>query len=263
MPESAARGRRTRTVGGRHLYVDVAAELRRRVKSDVYPSGTRIPTAQELTREFGVSMITVRHAIRDLTLEGLLVGRQGLGVFVTDSRRIVRSLNTDVFLADQMRRLGLTPGVKEISLDLILPGDQLARQLGITRRQKIYRHEKVLLADGEPIALDVTYLPEALGRELWNSLAEGFVLSMLQSQNVAVDHIDFQIKGGAVSEREAALLHLPTGFPLLVIHYTPVQPHGAAILTGQTLSRYDRFAYELCMNPSLHGTPRPSRHSLR
>jgi GntR family transcriptional regulator len=64
----------------RFLYRAVAEALRERIRTRVYGPGSRIPTFAELAAEFNVSTITVRHAIRELSLEGMLVGRQGLGV---------------------------------------------------------------------------------------------------------------------------------------------------------------------------------------
>ena len=94
-------GSTTRTVGvptstGKFLYRTVARALRGRVGDGTYAPGSRIPTEDELVREFGVSGITVRRAIRDLTTEGLLLGRQGLGIFVTDQRRIVRTFGAEL-----------------------------------------------------------------------------------------------------------------------------------------------------------------------
>ncbi|HEY6579155.1 MAG TPA: GntR family transcriptional regulator, partial [Rhizomicrobium sp.] len=74
------------------LYETVKSALRDRIVSGRYQPGQKIPSESELIREFGVSAITVRRAVRDLTIEGRLIGRQGLGVLVADRRRITRSL---------------------------------------------------------------------------------------------------------------------------------------------------------------------------
>ena len=85
----------TLRAAGRFLYAQVAEELRRRIVQGVYGPGSRIPSEADLVREFQVSAITVRRTVRDLQFEGLLVGRQGLGVFVSDKRRIRRSLSAE------------------------------------------------------------------------------------------------------------------------------------------------------------------------
>jgi GntR family transcriptional regulator len=241
--------------GRRFLYEDVARELRRRVARGVYSRGSRIPSESELVREFHVSAITVRRALRDLALEGLLFARQGLGVFVASARRITRSLrvNTTTSIGDEIRRAGVEPGIKELALALIAADPPTSARLRIPAGSLIYHLERVVLADGEPVGLDSAWLPRALGERF------EFLMPLLVRHRIRLGHVDFQFEGGTVSDREASLLALPVGFPLLVVDYTAFAPGGAPILTGRTASRADRFTYEFCAHPASHGTGRARR----
>jgi GntR family transcriptional repressor for pyruvate dehydrogenase complex len=49
-------------------------------------SGEKLPTEQELNARFGVSRTVIREAMASLRSEGLVVSRQGSGVFVADHR---------------------------------------------------------------------------------------------------------------------------------------------------------------------------------
>ena len=240
---------------GGFLYARVAHELRRRILDRVYSPGLRIPTEAELTREFGVSAITVRRALRNLTAEGLLMGRQGLGVFVTEPRRIIRAFGPDfrATIADEIRRAGVEPGVKERSLALVPAPDPAARRLGLKLGTLVYRHEKVMLGDGEPVGLDTTYLPRRVGDLVRHRLAEEFILDLLRAEGVPMDHMDYEFQGGVISGSEADVLGLPLGFPLLVVSYTLIGPEGGAVLTGRNISRSDRFTYQFCGRPGVHG----------
>jgi DNA-binding GntR family transcriptional regulator len=244
--------RLARTLG--FLYQSVAQELKRRIRERVYPPGTRIPTEGELVREFKVSAITVRRALRDLTAEGLLFGRQGLGVFVTDTRRILRAFGEDmrVSLADEVRRAGFEPSLKVRSLVLVPADPELARRLGLSPGNLLYQYEAVLLADSEPVGLDTAYFPRKLGDLIREELSHSFIFSALRTRGVPMDHVDYQFQGGAVSDDEAPILGLPVGFPLLAVHFTLIRPDGAAIVTGRTVSRADRFTYSFCGRPETH-----------
>jgi DNA-binding GntR family transcriptional regulator len=254
-------GAAARTLGapGRFLYAQVAEELRRRIVQGVYGPGSRIPSEADLVREFQVSAITVRRTVRDLQFEGLLVGRQGLGVFVTDKRRIRRSLSANVTtpLRDEMRRAGVEPGVKVIALAGV-PGDEDVRQrLGLPpgNAPLLYRLETLILADGEPVGLDTTYFRQELGDALHSELSHEFIYPLFVSRGIAIDHMDFAIEGDGVVPAQAPLLGLPVGFPLLIVHYTGLSPDGAPLFTGRTATRADRFTYEFCRRPELHRPP--------
>ena len=244
---------------GRFLYAQVAEEIRRRVTRGLYPPGDRIPSEADLVREFNVSAITIRRTIRDLQLEGLLVGRQGLGVFVTDKRRIRRSLggHPTTPIRDEMRRAGVEPGVKVFSLSLGPGEEPMLRRLGLEPGTLLYRLDLLILADNEPVGLETTYLRREIGDNLRTELSQEFIYPLLVSHGVAVDHMDLNIEGGTVGQEEAGPLGLPVGFPLLVVHYTALSPEGVPIFAGRTATRADRFVYEFCPRPGMHSTPNP------
>ncbi len=57
-----------------------------RIASGALTPGSRLPTEQALSSEFGVSRTVVREAISRLKSEGLVETRQGAGAFVAQSR---------------------------------------------------------------------------------------------------------------------------------------------------------------------------------
>jgi len=54
------------------------------IRSGRLRSGEKLPTEQELNARFGVSRTVIREAMASLRSEGLVVSRQGSGVFVAD-----------------------------------------------------------------------------------------------------------------------------------------------------------------------------------
>jgi GntR family transcriptional regulator len=121
-----------------------------------------------------------------------------------------------------------------------------------------YRLERVLLADGEPVALDTIWLPRSLGDALKAELPGHFVMSLIEARGIPLDHIDYQLEGATATDAQASLLNVIRGFPLLVVRYTPIGLDGSTMLKGRTTSRADRFTYEFCVRP---GAPRRSGRS--
>ena len=62
----------------------VAGWFAREIRSGRLPSGQRLATEQELIGQFKVSRTVIREAMASLRSEGLVVSRQGSGVFVAD-----------------------------------------------------------------------------------------------------------------------------------------------------------------------------------
>ncbi|MEJ2376679.1 MAG: GntR family transcriptional regulator [Pseudolabrys sp.] len=67
------------------LYLHVANLLRKRIESEEWGPGTRLPALKELAAEFGVANVTLRLAVAILEEEGLVRREQGRGTFVNDT----------------------------------------------------------------------------------------------------------------------------------------------------------------------------------
>jgi DNA-binding GntR family transcriptional regulator len=63
----------------KHVYEQVADVIAARIATDVYT--IKLPGERELAEEFGVSYITVRHAMAILRERGLIVSIHGRGTF--------------------------------------------------------------------------------------------------------------------------------------------------------------------------------------
>jgi DNA-binding GntR family transcriptional regulator len=66
----------------RPAYLQIADDLRSAIhRGDIAP-GSQLPSTSDLSTQYGVARMTVRNALRLLRDEGLVVARQGSGVFV-------------------------------------------------------------------------------------------------------------------------------------------------------------------------------------
>lgn len=64
-------------------YAQLAELLRQRIARGVWTMGQKLPSLEELVREFDVARVTVRQAVELLARDGLLSPQAGRGTFVT------------------------------------------------------------------------------------------------------------------------------------------------------------------------------------
>lgn len=64
----------------------ITKDLSEKIASGVYAVGSRIPIEAELSSHYNVSRTVVRESLAQLRSDGLVVSRQGVGVFVAASR---------------------------------------------------------------------------------------------------------------------------------------------------------------------------------
>ncbi|MGB4917792.1 MAG: GntR family transcriptional regulator, partial [Propionicimonas sp.] len=112
--------------------------------------GSAIPSERELMTIYQVSRATVRKAIDGLVADGLLQRTHGLGTFAVRPRLESR-LHLASFSQD-MRRRGLTPSTRILSVSLDRPTREVAAALGLADTDTAWRVVRIRLADGQPIA---------------------------------------------------------------------------------------------------------------
>lgn len=66
------------------LSSQLKTRLGKKIREGAYKPGDRIPTEGELCAEYGVSRTVVREAVASLRADGLVMPRQGVGVFVNE-----------------------------------------------------------------------------------------------------------------------------------------------------------------------------------
>lgn len=70
---------------GTPYYVQLAALIRRQIADRTLNVGDRLPTLRQLVSTYGVSTMTIRHALARLEEEGLISAERGRGTFVRAS----------------------------------------------------------------------------------------------------------------------------------------------------------------------------------
>lgn len=63
---------------------DIAADIRHQIVNGDLGPGDQLRAARELAKEYGVTLVKVQNAYRELSEEGLVFSQQGRGTFVID-----------------------------------------------------------------------------------------------------------------------------------------------------------------------------------
>ena len=72
-------------------YLEIAAELRRRIESGELAPGMRVPSTRGIVDEWGVAMATATRVLTELRQQGLVRAVPGVGTVVEGARRHVAS----------------------------------------------------------------------------------------------------------------------------------------------------------------------------
>ncbi|NGP46904.1 GntR family transcriptional regulator [Bacillaceae bacterium SIJ1] len=129
------------------LYLQIKEALKDRILHGVYPLGKNIPSEPQLEKEFGVSKITVRNAVKELVQEGYVEKASGRGTTVisnTSGSRLSKGKRFTQWLVDEGHRLEK----KMLRVDQVrLPVTHPLAQAG---RSDCLRCQRLYLLDGQP-----------------------------------------------------------------------------------------------------------------
>ena len=87
------------------LYVQLEKILRKNIEKGIWKEDARIPSENELSREYGLSRMTVRSVLNKLAQEGLIYRVPGKGTFVSSNKIISKPLS-QMGIRDQLEKMG-------------------------------------------------------------------------------------------------------------------------------------------------------------
>lgn len=204
--------------------------------------GDRLPGEHLLAKAFGVSRMTVRQALGNLSRRGLItrkVGRNG-GTFVTNLK-LDRDLRRFSGLSEQLRRHGMVAGAQLLEARRLSAGPEAAAALELERGAKLFEIRRLRLADGSPVALESSSFPAARFPGLLEADLSGSLYELLQSRYDQAPHqARERLEPVVADSEEAALLGVRKGAPLLFVERTAYEVGGAPIEFARDLFRGDR-----------------------
>lgn len=239
--------------GGRAtLYVEIMDYLRQQIRDGVLKPGDRIPSERELALRFGASRMTVRHALDQLAWEGILNRRQGRGTFVAEPK-IPLGLQFLTSFSEDMRRRGLEPSSRMLSVAVVEAEPAVAEVLGLAVDRRVTDLRRIRYANGQPLSLEFVQVPYRLLPDLAEYVrgvfkggrATGFSLyERFEQMGIVLHRARQTVEATAATAEHARLLRVREGAPLLLLTRVTYDTGGRAVEMVRAWYRGDRYRYE-------------------
>lgn len=235
-----------RNADGVPLYQRVRDSLRKDLARGVWKPGNMLPTELELSERFGVSPGTIKLAIMELVREGLINRRPGKGTFVT---RIDTPRGFARFFGFEGEGgAALNPQVKVVDLQITTEAPAEAKKaLGLGARGKVLFIRRLLSHDDTPVCIYDSYLPYRLVPGLENEKldVDRIYFAIEKKFDIHVVAVEEMLKASIVGGREAKLLGVPAGSPVIHIERIAFSHNNTVVEWRETVGRSDRFIYKL------------------
>ena len=202
--------------------------------------GSAIPSERQLSADLGVSRLTVRAALDDLAREGHLVRKRGAGTFVQEPK-IAQELTMTSFSED-MRRRGMVPGSRTLSIRASSPAPGSGGSAGLTGRES--PGDQAIAARRRPADGDRDAAPARVARP--RARAEGSRQRLLlRAARRPLRHPIAEgtqaIEPTVTNEEESAALGVPLHSPAFLFERTSRDEEGRTVEFVQSVYRGDRY----------------------
>jgi GntR family transcriptional regulator len=227
-------------------YYQLANILRDLILKGEWNAHEPIPSERQLETLYSVSRTTIRQAIDLLVRQGYLYREHGRGTFVSP-QKLQKGISELTSFSEDMKRRGLTPGQKILEIGEVPPPPDVCKHLELPPDSgPILRIERVRYGDNLPMGLLTSYyvLPEGQTITAADLEAFGSVYALLQEKfHLIPTEADETLEVTLATPREAALLQVPPGSPMLLSERTTYSQHRRVIEFVKILYRGDRYRY--------------------
>lgn len=227
------------------LYARIAQQLAQDIETERYPSGSLLPTEMALCKQFDVSRITLRAALKELQVRGMVTRRAGVGT------RVEAAGSQDNFLLesrslDELIRFTEELMVNILKIDVVTCDGPLATQLGCETGDRLTRIQNLRSPKwGPPVCLSTHYVfnldpkrAQAFGGRF------GSLATMVEeTQGTSIESIRQSMDAERLTAKQAKLLHVVRGEAALSRWRWYYGPQQRVIMVSHSLFPRKRYSY--------------------
>lgn len=242
------------------LYRQLQQQLNSRIEDGDLVPGAMI-SEHHLGMAYGVSRITTRKALDLLQQDGWVTRVPGKGTFVTERQKL-EPMSALTSFGENMLALGKQPSYRTRWVKRVRAGDVLAQRLEVEPDARVLQFERLLMADGVPMAVMRGHVPPRIHlrspaawtrrrldrRSFYSILEEELGVSLWQAKETVE---------ASTAGVDGSLLELDEQAPTLLVHRHTLDHDSLPVEYTQLVYRGDIYRYQvqLFRFPTLQGAP--------
>ena len=224
------------------LYRQVASILTTAISSGALPPGASLPREADIAARFGVSLITVRQAMRDLQTGGLIRKRAARPAVVAAPERPAHpnfafQSFAQIAASTKDRRLVIHSYRKERS-------DAASAAFGLRPGAVCHCLRATVFQDAQPGSETTFYFPPAIGGRLKRSDFDDVVVfrAVQRHLGIRLSSVKITVRADVADQVLSDTLHYPVGDPILVIEMLYLSDEGEPVELTISKNRADLFS---------------------
>lgn len=230
------------------MKINLQEQLINLLTSDIQnlPANTKLPSERQLADRYEVSRNTVRSALLNLEAMALVRRVHGKGTFV-NRVSLDSDLGSSFKFDQQMALLGKVPSTKVVNFEIKDVNAYFAQNMNLELGEMMIRVDRLRLADGEPMMLERSFLPQkvfpTLSREMLQDRSMYDVF--YKDFNEKISYADEYFSAGVISDCDTKFMDLEEGTPCLRLKRKTYDVQNRIIEFTLSVARSDKFSYHV------------------
>ncbi|WP_054663241.1 GntR family transcriptional regulator [Lacticaseibacillus camelliae] len=207
----------------------------------------KLPSERALSEQYHMSRNTVRAALNQLFLQGLIYRSPGKGTFVAEPLDDRADVAAAFSFTQQMGAMKRNPESKVVGLKQVPASPMVADHLRLNHGAAVYVLDRIRMADHRPMMAERSYLPAAVLPNLSKALLKDTPLYDLLEHHygIHIATVDETFFADLMSAEYAQLLDVPPNSACLKIRRTAFTSAGNIIEYTMSAARADQFVYHV------------------
>jgi GntR family transcriptional regulator len=229
-------------------YLQISNWLEEMIRKGRYSVGDRLPSESSLADICGVNRNTVRQAISELVVKGLISKRNGIGSFISakDQSSVKYTLQNISSFTDDMLSMGITPKTKILSQEVVEADGKLGEKLMLGRDSRVILTKRLRSGNGIPLVIERSYLPYEEYKSLLGMRLTGSLYHVLTEKFGTELHRSIQtFRAIALTREDTILLDVPLKSPGIFLESIIYDSKNVAVEVLHAHHRGDKYVFQV------------------
>jgi GntR family transcriptional regulator len=226
------------------LYLQLKSYLLEKIRNGDLVEGDMLPTELDFQNSTGLSRATIRQAFSELVNEEYIRRHRGVGTTVGKKKFVSQAMRLTSF-SEHMSSRGFVSSSKTVGLNFVYPPQKVVELSEFDPQERVWEVKRIRYADGIPVGIHDLYIPPMLQispRVLQNM--ESYYKILTDELHIPPVHATESITAKSVTKKEAELLNMTIGAPVLVIWRVAYSASEEVIEVCRMLHDAERYEYK-------------------
>lgn len=223
---------------------DIFLDLEKKIRDDVYPVNSLLPSESQLMQIYQVSRETVRKALVLLINNGYIQKKQGKGSIVINYHKFDLPISGLTSYKELQEAQHIYSKTIIAELSLTRPSEKLARQTGWSTKDTIWKLVRQREIDGEKVILDKDFLSKKLIPDLPLEEAENSIYQYFENDlGLKIGYAQKEITAEKVIAEDQLLMDLGDSTHVVVVRSVVYLEDTQCFEYTESRHRLDKFKF--------------------